>query len=369
MDAILPVSPYKNSTDKPDVSRARDLVLAHGWNSTSFQIVNPGIRRWFDVDAVVGYVTGGGVRVVVGGPVCENARLKTVISDFEDDATSCGERVCYCAAETRLEKAVSDRQLHSEFLIGAQPSWDPRGWADLIARERSIRSQVNRARNKGVVATEWSSPKARRDPELASVLEKWLSTKNLPPLHFMVESDTLGRLDHRRVFVAECGRRIVGFLVLSPIAKRKGWLFEQFPHVPGAPNGTVELMIDTAMLAIAKDGCRYATLGLSPLSKRADVEAVDQSLWLRLVLGWLRKHGQRFYNFDGLDSFKAKLRPDRWEPVYAIVNSPRVSPRHLYAIASVFSGNRPFSLFAAAIYKAVRTELRWLTGRRTGQAF
>jgi phosphatidylglycerol lysyltransferase len=361
MDVAFPsLAPHQNSPEKPDVARARELVLDHGWNSTSFQIVNPGIKRWFAPDAVVGYVTAAKVRVVVGGPVCEGERLRAVIADFENDAAVVDEQVCYFAAEKRLESLVGGDSEHSEFLLGAQPAWDPQDWRMLAAKERSVRSQLNRARNKGVAVNEWQPNRAGNNAELASVLSHWLKTKNLPPLHFMVESDTLGRLDHRRVFVAECDGRVVGFLVLSPIAKRNGWLFEQFPHVPGAPNGTVELMIDTAMRALASDGCRYATLGLSPLSKRASIEPIHPSAWLRFMLAWTRKHGQRFYYFDGLDSFKAKLRPQKWEPVYAIVNSPTVSPRHLYAIASVFSGNRPFSLFAAALYKAVRTELRWL---------
>src|SRR6185295_14755670 len=105
-----------------------------------------------------------------------------------------------------------------------------------------------------------------------------------------------------RVFVGERDNHVVGFVVLSPIAQRNGWLFEQFPHVPGAPNGTVELMIDAAMRTLAEDGCDYATLGLSPLSRRSNIPADKQPLWVRFILGWIRKHGQRFYNFDGLDS-------------------------------------------------------------------
>ena len=366
MDAVLP-SPllHKNSPDNPDVARARELVLEHGWNSTSFQIVNPGIKRWFaaEGDAVVGYVAASGVRVVVGGPVCENERLRDIVVAFESDAASCGDAVCYFAAETRLESAVVDRTDHSKFLLGAQPAWDPQDWSTIVSEQRSIRSQLNRARNKGVTVGEWPPARARSKADLVLVLDEWLATKNLPPLHFMVESDTLGRLEHRRIFVAMYGGSIVGFVVMSPIAKRKGWLFEQFPHVPSAPNGTVELMIDAAMRAIASDGCRYATLGLSPLSRRAHVAPIEQSAWLRILLAWVRKHGQRFYNFDGLDSFKAKLRPQRWEAVYAVVNSSSVTPWHLYSIASVFSGNRPLRLFARAISKAGRTELRWLIGK------
>ena len=115
--------------------------------------------------------------------------------------------------------------------------------------------------------------------------------------------------------------------------------------------------------ALAVDGCDYATLGLSPLSKRADVGPFDNPVWLRLILAWLRKHGQRFYNFDGLDAFKAKLRPERWEPVFAVSNEPRVSFRTLYAIAGAFSGNATGRMVVRGVGKAAATELRWIRRR------
>ena len=33
----------------PALERARQLVLAYGWNSTSYQILAPGIERWAGV--------------------------------------------------------------------------------------------------------------------------------------------------------------------------------------------------------------------------------------------------------------------------------------------------------------------------------
>ena len=353
--------------DNSSVERARELVLTHGWNSTSFQIVNPGISRWFSGrgDAVVGYVPAAGVRVVAGAPVCGKERLREVVEEFESDARAAGERVCYFCAESRLEAVVDGRDDHSKFLLGAQPAWRPADWPDIVKGHKSLRAQLNRARNKGVTVSEWPVERSNGNPELGDCLTAWLDSKGLPPLHFLVEPDTLNRLRHRRVFVAECSGNVVGFVTLSPVVQRNGWLFEQFPHRPKAPNGTVELMIDTAMRRLAEDGCEYATLGLSPLSKRADVEPFDNPVWLRVTLAWLRKHGQRFYNFDGLDAFKAKLRPERWEPVFALTNEASVSPRTLYAIASAFSGNAPFKLLFGGLVKAAATEARWL-GRRAG---
>ena len=33
--------------DRDKFKRARDLVMKYGWNTTCFQIVNPGIEYWF----------------------------------------------------------------------------------------------------------------------------------------------------------------------------------------------------------------------------------------------------------------------------------------------------------------------------------
>jgi len=117
------------------------------------------------------------------------------------------------------------------------------------------------------------------------------------------------------------------------------------------------------MRAIADDGCRFATLGLSPLSKRAGMSAFEEPLWLKVMLAWLRKHGQRFYNFDGLDAFKAKLQPNEWEPVFAIPNEPNVSFRTMYAIGAAFTANAPFRTALFGIGRAGITEFHWLTQR------
>lgn len=361
----LPSLYDKALKESPYIARTREIILNYGWNSTSYQIINPGIGRWFSRlnDSVVGFSSCNKRRIVAGAPVCLKERLPEVAAEFEKDSAQNGERVCYFCAEARLESVYADSSDHAKVLLGAQPVWKPSNWAEIISKHKSLRAQLNRARNKGVIVTEWSREKAHDNTALKQCLHEWLLAKGLPPLHFLVEPNTLSRLFDRRVFVAERRGEVVGFVVLSPVPERNGWLFEQFPHRPGSPNGTVELMIDAAMRALAEEGFDYATLGLSPLSTRAQIEPFQNPLWLRILLAWMRKHGQRFYNFEGLDAFKAKLQPERWEPVFAISNEPRMSPRTLYAIASAFSGNAPIKLVLVGFWRAFLTEIKWLRQR------
>ena len=340
--------------------------MAHGWNATAYQLLNPGMDLWFSRrgDAVVGYRDWGGVRVVAGAPVCPEARLPAVADELERDAAASGRRVCYFGAGTRLEGLLADGQGWSRAVIGAQPVWDPGLAGDLTAGHASLRAQLHRARNKGVDIREWPAAGAGADDGLARCLAEWLARRNMPPMGFLVEPRTLDRLWDRRLFVAEREGRPAAFLVASPVPARSGWLIEQIVRGASAPNGTAEALVDAAFQAARRDGLRYFTLGLVPLSRV--LEAWDPGprnpLWLDFLFGWLRAHGRRFYDFQGLEAFKAKFRPAVWEPIYALCRGP-FTPRVLLSIAAAFAGGAPFRFLGSALAMAVRQEAAWLADR------
>jgi phosphatidylglycerol lysyltransferase len=274
----------------------------------------------------------------------------------------------YFAAGERLDRLYRDSPAHRLLQLGAQPVWDPRTWTAIVQRKSSLRAQLNRARNKHVRVEEWPIARARASPALAEVLRDWLGSRGLPPLGFMVTPDLLHRGDDRRVFVALRGQReaVVGFLVATPVPARNGWLVEEWPRLPSAPNGTTHLLVDAAMRAFADSGATYATLGLAPLARQGAEQTPPEPLWLRATLGWVRAHGRRFYNFRGLEAFKTGFQPDAWEPIFAIAQGDRFSPRLLRAVAGVFSRGSPELLVLRALTSAVRQEARRLVRRKSG---
>lgn len=344
-----------------EFSTARRHVLQSGWNTTCYQILNPGIKRWHNPDSVIGFVEHRGRRIVAGAPVCPETSLGAVIDHFENDSQK---DVCYFGAEERLFNFSVRKGNYSHTVLGAQPVWKPGTWIRAIESDASLRAQLNRATNKGVTVSEWSAEQATRHPKLGSILSGWLETRGLPEMHFLVEPDTLGFLEDRRVFVAERDGSPVGFTVLCPIPSRNGWLTEQFVRGRNAPNGTVELMVDAAIRQVGMDGAAMVTMGMVPLSRQVPANPRDPG-WLRLTTNWVRAHGRRFYNFDGLEWFKNKFHPDRWDPIYAVSTEPAIRPATLYAIASAFTRTSPFISVGRGMWKAVKQETSWLvSGRR-----
>ncbi len=335
--------------------------MLHGRNPTAYQILNRGFDHWFAAseDAVVGYVEAGSWWVVGGDPVCRGDQLDRYSAEFEQVAAARQRKVCYLGASDALRRAAGSG--HSSTTIGADPVCRPALWAGHIAAHSSLRAQLHRAANKGVTTSRWSSDRASGDGGLRECLVEWLDARGLPPLHFLVEPDTLGNLVDRQVFVAERDGTTVGFLVASPIPARRAWIVEQLVRRPSAPNGTAELLVDSAMGWCASHEVEEVSLGTAPLSDRAG--RLDSPVWLRALLAWQRAHVRRFYNFKGLEAFKAKFWPDRWDPVYAIANQKTFPFAALWAIVAAYCEGSPLSMLASGIGTAVRQELRWILGR------
>ena len=352
--------PASDSFDPVDYARA--LILRYGRNSTAYQILNHGFSRWFapTEEGMVGYVRRRKVAVVAGDPVCAEERVEEITRQFEEYVEDNRmNRVCWFCARSEFASRFENRKGYDTILIGAQPVWNPNGWKDKIETHPSLRAQLHRARNKGVTVQEWPVRKGNNHPELQRCLREWLDSRPFPPLHFLVEPQTLDRLFDRRLFVAEREGVVTGFVLLSPVPCRNGWLVEQFVRGKNAPNGTIELALHHAITTIAKEGYTYVTLGLAPLSQRAGLAGSNPRI-IRFLFGWLRLHGRRFYKFEGLDSFKAKFFPDYWEPIWAVSNERRFSLRTLYAVASAFSDGLLFRPLLLALMKALHQEGRWL---------
>ena len=338
----------------------RELVMTYGWNTTAYQILNPGFEYWRapDVPAVVAYMQRQNVLLVAGGPVCPADALGEVATRFEQFAREEGCHVCYVCAADRLRETVGGSGRHSTIAIGAQPVWNPQEWPRLAEARRAIRQQVARARNKGVTIEPLGASEAiGEDIELKAILEEWLRARGLPPLHFLVEPRTLdGVLTDRLILVARRKGAAVAFLVASPVAARNGFLIEQVARSPKAPNGSSELLIDAAMRRFAAEGRDYATLGLVALSTRVSSGSKTNPWWLRVMMVMARAHANRFYNFRGLERFRMKLAPVRWETIFAIANEPRFSLRTLYAIGEAFAGISPWRALGLGVIRAVGQE-------------
>lgn len=334
------------------------LIERYGWNTVAAQALNPGLRRWQGQSGLVAYSVGqrwpGGpsVWIAAGDPIAPPDRLAEAAREFAAAASASGASVAWFAASERFRQTWRSGAL----VLGAQPVWDPRDWSGILASKSSLRQQVSRARNKGVNVRAWPADRAT---ELEPIRLAWLSRRGLPPLQFLADSDVLAAPGLRSFWVAEREGAPIAYLVALPIPARRGVFLEWIVQAPYAPNGTAARLVDAAFREFA--AADVLSLGMVPLSTRAPLSEPPPPRHVRALLAWMRAHARRFYNFEGLERFKAKFQPQDWEPLYLLTPSRRVHLGLLHAVSDVFAGSRtPERLIARALASAVQNEARAL---------
>jgi len=102
---------------------------------------------------------------------------------------------------------------------------------------------------------------------------------------------------------------------------------------PGSPNGIMDYLFVHLMLWGKREGFQWFNLGMAPLSGLEDRSLAP--LWNR-VGGLVFRHGEHFYNFEGLRNYKAKFDPD-WTPKYLACPGGIAIPRVVVNIATLIS--------------------------------
>jgi len=318
-------------TDLPIRARVLELLKKYGRDTTSFQILEPGLHHWVDPvtgDACVAYADTGGAWVVAGGPVAAREQVRAVTQRFVDAARVAGKRVRFFGLEDDISEAEQLATLH----IGEQPVWNPGRWRQTLKNKRSLREQLRRARAKGVTvrlvsADEVADPEHLTRRSIDAMIAHWIDTRQMAPMSFLVYLDPYNLPEERRFLVAQHAGEVVGILIAVPIYARDGWFFEDVLRDPAAPNGTVELMFDHAMRLLADEGSPHVSYGLAPL-------AGSEHPWMRRICN----HTRWLYDFEGLRRFKAKLQPDGWRPVYLSYPAHERGVRAVIDTLKVFAG-------------------------------
>ncbi len=171
-------------------------------------------------------------------------------------------------------------------------------------------------------------------PSLRAVSDEWLAGKRSREKGF-----SLGRFDERflarsPVGVVRVDGKIVAFATVWLSGGQAEVEVDLMRQSGDAPPSVMRYLLAELMLWSREQGYAYFNLGMVPLSGiRAGSVA---PLWNQLASA-MRIGGERYYNFQGLRSFKEWFHPE-WEPSYLVSAGGTKRPIIVANIAALISG-------------------------------
>lgn len=136
------------------------------------------------------------------------------------------------------------------------------------------------------------------------------------------------------VAVVQKGDEIVAFANMWSAAGNEELSIDLMRHLPSCPETIMDYLFAKIMLWGAGEGYQWFNLGMAPLS------GLDENA---LAPFWSKagtlvfRHGEHFYNFQGLRQYKEKFTPE-WHPKYLACRGGLALPRILANLTALISG-------------------------------
>ncbi|HEV3458452.1 MAG TPA: bifunctional lysylphosphatidylglycerol flippase/synthetase MprF [Thermoanaerobaculia bacterium] len=170
-------------------------------------------------------------------------------------------------------------------------------------------------------------------PELEALSAAWLKEKNTREKGFSLGFFEPSYLQRLPLALVRGEHGIIAFANLWLGAEHEEMSIDLMRHVGDAPSVVMDYLFVELMLWGRANGYRWFNLGMAPLSG-LEGRAIAP-LWSRLGT-MVYRHGEHFYNFQGLHQYKEKFDPV-WEPRYLACPGGLALPRVLADVAALIS--------------------------------
>jgi phosphatidylglycerol lysyltransferase len=171
-------------------------------------------------------------------------------------------------------------------------------------------------------------------PRLREVSNAWLEEKATAEKGFSLGAFSERYIEQFPVAIVKSEGEIVAFANLWGTDNLEELSVDLMRFGPDAPRGAMDYLFIELMLWGRAQGYRWFNLGMAPLAGLENRALAP--LWHRLG-SFLFRHGESFYNFEGLRRYKAKFDPV-WEPRYLASPGGMQLPRVLIDVATLISG-------------------------------
>ncbi|SLN30688.1 Phosphatidylglycerol lysyltransferase [Roseovarius litorisediminis] len=327
----------KRLPPEPIPARVLDLVAMSP--TTDANIALTGDKRFLvsgDGSGFLAYADTGGSLIAYADPVGPRETGETVIWQFRDLADQMGRHCAFYSVSSRYLPTFLDMGF-AVLKIGEVGRIDLTTFTLDGPKRKDFRYAQRRARREGyvfeVVAAADLAPIL---PELRGVSKSWLASKHGREKGFSLGSfdeDYLSHFDHAILRKAENGA-IIAFANLFQGADHNELSFDLMRHVTAAPGFVMDALFAEILLWGKAQGFRWFSLGATPFAGLEDHPLA--TTWNRFG-SFIYQHGERFYNFEGLRSFKEKFDPE-WTPTYLVSPRGLQTPRVLYDVNLLVSG-------------------------------
>jgi phosphatidylglycerol lysyltransferase len=285
-------------------------------------------------DAFIMYAVEGRSWIAMGDPVGPDSRWSELIWKFRELSDRYGGRtIFYEVAQEHLhlylDIGLSLLKLGDEARI-ALADFTLQG-----AARKGLRYTKRKLEKEGCRFDVIQPPAAAGYmDELKKISDAWLAEKDTHEKGFSLGFFQPDYIRQCPAALVIRNGRIEAFANLWLGAQSEELSVDLMRYLPDAADGLMEYLFVNLMLWGKEQGIRWFNMGMAPLSGLENRALAP--LWNRLG-AFVFRHGEHFYNFQGLRKYKEKFNP-QWRPKYLAAPGGLSLPQTFTNLATLISG-------------------------------
>jgi phosphatidylglycerol lysyltransferase len=335
LNMLRPARPQPAVAGPEDLERARPLIAASDLTVANAALSGDKRLLFSEAgDAFLMYQVAGHSWIALGDPVGSLAGAEELVWRLREISdTHGGQTVFYQVCAEHLSLYVD---LGLAALKIGEEARVPLSQFSLAGPARAeLRQSHHRAQRDGA-GFEVVPPErvAALLPVLKRISDSWLAAKSTGEKRFSVGAFSPQYLQQFPVAVVRAEGTPAAFANLWTTATRDELSVDLMRFHPDAPRSAMDYLFIELMLWGRAAGFRWFNLGMAPLS---GLEAHPLAPAWHRVGNFIFRHGEHFYNFEGLRRYKAKFDPV-WEPRYLAARGGIALPRVLVDVSVLIAG-------------------------------
>ncbi len=289
-----------------------------------------------DEKAFLMYGVMGGSFISMGDPVGDPEQAEALAWRFREMADQGGYRTVFYSVGPKMLPLYLDMGL-SVLKIGEKASVDMQAFTLDLPVHKSMRRACRKAEKDGMsfsIIPQADVPDILG--ELKEVSDAWLATKSGSEKQFAIASF---REDYLKCFdcaVVKLDGRIVAFANILRGAEKEELSIDLMRYRPKISSVMMDYLFAQLLLQGKEEGYKWFALGAAPLAGLTDHPLATS--WNRIGT-LIYRHGEEFYHFEGLRSYKAKFDPI-WTPNYLACPGGFSVPKVLFDVTALIAGGR-----------------------------
>ncbi len=249
---------YQRQEKNQELPSLEKLIANYGdASNTSWLDDRYHVWRHEATGAAVGYASESGYAIILGNPLCDQRQYLLVIVDFLRELKASHLRPLWLLVDKEVEEILGGKLGWRTMSCVAEERVGPESTQTVMKKRRQAEEAGIRIHELGLGEEVPMDLRKKCDKRI----EDWKASRQGTQVH-ITEVRPWIDLEHRRFVWAETADGdVAALVVLHQLSPEHGYQVKFALDFPGAPSGTIELAIASAIQKLAKTGVSSVTFG------------------------------------------------------------------------------------------------------------